>query len=206
MLTYLLKCIIIPTLINKDGDGIIMNILYVHGANSSFDKNNSRFDQFKEAGHDVVGISHNFTQKFDDIIESNRQICIDQDIDLIVGTSLGGLLASNISYVTGIPSIVVNPATNVNLIVDKFGDLMNSDVIASYNANEFKHDNVIYVLLGSEDDVINPHDTEQYLEEAKADVKLVTTPNADHRFLDVNIVQYLPHIEVINSCIGNSDS
>lgn len=83
-----------------------MNILYIHGFGSAFDPESDKVQALKSLGP-VYGVNLDYTQSFD----LNRQLVADAiqefQIDLLVGTSMGGYLASHCA--AGLPVVAINP-------------------------------------------------------------------------------------------------
>ena len=85
-----------------------MNILYIHGYNGSPFGSSYHHLKLYAAGHNLHSIDYNPEQP-ELAIQSIKQYVADNQIDLIVGASLGGFLAM---HIFGIPRIVVNPCWN----------------------------------------------------------------------------------------------
>jgi len=73
----------------------MLNILYLHGFGSSFDPHKAKVAKLTELGT-VTGPDIDYTKTYSDIKEviENFISNIPKSIDLIVGTSMGGWLAS----------------------------------------------------------------------------------------------------------------
>lgn len=85
-----------------------MNILYIHGYNGNMYGNSYHHLQHHAAGHNLYSIDYNPEQP-EQAIQSIKQYVADNQIDLIIGASLGGFLAM---HIFGVPRIVVNPCWN----------------------------------------------------------------------------------------------
>ena len=85
-----------------------MNILYIHGYNGSPFGSSYHHLKLYAAGHNLHSIDYNPEQP-ELAIQSIKQYVADNQIDLIIGASLGGFLAM---HIFGVPHIVVNPCWN----------------------------------------------------------------------------------------------
>lgn len=82
-------------------------LLYIHGYNSSSTSGSCKlfYDYLTDKGWDVIGIEYdesNCAKAIDQI----RKSILDNNIDMVAGSSLGGFLAL---LTTGIKRIVINP-------------------------------------------------------------------------------------------------
>lgn len=84
---------------------------------------------------------------FDEVLEYVRK----NEIDLLIGSSMGGWFAYNISTITGIPTLLFNPAVHSRSIEPLF----------RIGNQESKHT----VIFGTSDDIINPKKTRNWISE-----------------------------------------
>ena len=85
-----------------------MKLLYIHGAFSAFKRESLKVKNL-EKEFEVVGFDYSMEQSFTHNSASLIGFCIDNDIDGVIGTSLGGLYAAEIGNATYIPSVLINP-------------------------------------------------------------------------------------------------
>lgn len=86
-----------------------MNILYVHGFRSS--GNAGTAERLRKLLPDSMVVSPDLPTDAHDALELLRKTAEDEKIDLVVGTSMGGMLAQKLR---GIPKILVNPSFSVS--------------------------------------------------------------------------------------------
>lgn len=82
--------------------------LYIHGAFSAFKPESEKVKNLQKA-FDVVGASYSMESTFDENKDMLVEFCRTNDVDFIVGTSLGGLYASEVSAELSIPAVMINP-------------------------------------------------------------------------------------------------
>ena len=85
-----------------------MNILYIHGYNGNMHGNSYIHLAQHSSWHNLHSIDYDPEQP-EQAIQSIKQYVADNQIDLIIGASLGGFLAM---HIFGVPRIVVNPCWN----------------------------------------------------------------------------------------------
>ena len=96
-----------------------MNILYIHGFKSQFKEQSDKVQALNKLGK-VSGITLDYTQTFDGIKNILHKFVLDKDIDLVVGTSLGGYYSSIIGASAGIPFVAINPVVDPVLTLSKY--------------------------------------------------------------------------------------
>lgn len=88
-----------------------MNILYIHGFRSFFDREAPKVKTLEQIGT-VFGIDLDYGMPH----ETTKRILIDcvndNNIDLVIGTSLGGYWSGVIGSATGLPFVACNPSIN----------------------------------------------------------------------------------------------
>lgn len=162
-----------------------MNILYVHGFGSQFDPEHEKVKQLESIGT-VFGVSVDYTRA-DAALTMVRNSIIDNQIDVVIGTSMGGYTAAKIGTELGIPFVAINPATNpaeslkqyIGNNVDHTGReyfLTETDV-ARYDP--IPTNGCGLILLDKQDEVISATATERLLDKF---YNVVTFEGGCHRF------------------------
>jgi len=139
-----------------------INILYIHGFGSSYDPNSSKVKSLSKLGP-VSGVSYDYTKPADENVKFLiNHILENPDIDLIVGTSLGGWYAAEVGSRVGIPTVLVNPAIEPHKTLKKYlGKGVDWDgkeyhltesVVSSYR--DMTHKSAGLILLDDGDEVI----------------------------------------------------
>ena len=86
-----------------------MKILYIHGFGSYYHPSKSKIQTLQRLG-DVIGVNLDYCEGFE---PSYEKVCeVVSSCDLIVGTSMGGYMASHVGTAYGIPFVALNPAVN----------------------------------------------------------------------------------------------
>ena len=133
-----------------------MNILYVHGYGSVVDKamTHPKYLELSKLGT-VHAIAHDYSESYHKILGDTINYVIENDIDLIVGTSMGGWVASHVGAETGVPFVSLNPSITPSTTLKKYDDTkMTCDEYPDFNPHGF---GVVFVESG--DDVIDPKET-----------------------------------------------
>lgn len=143
-----------------------MNILYVHGFGSSFDPSSEKVQLLGTLG-EIHGINVDWTDSPSDILESISEVIFEKQIDLVVGTSMGGWAAAASGTEHGIPFVSINPAVNpsssllrhVGHGVDYLGRKysLSEKTVAEYEP--LRTGGCGLILLDLADDVIDAHST-----------------------------------------------
>jgi len=116
-------------------------VLYIHGLGSSPNKDKLSFITEKHETIDIIAPHiHYRTEKetiFNDLLE------LSEEVDLIIGSSMGGLMAYYIAKHVGCQVVLFNPAiitNSIDVVIDKSGD------------KEIYGD----IILGQDDDIVDP--------------------------------------------------
>lgn len=135
-----------------------MKIMNIHGYRG--DPHNSAYRALDNLGCDMLSpafdydneLPENVTDKLLNIINSNN-------IELIVGTSLGGFYAAVLSARTGLPAILVNPCLLPFLHLPRLGyDGNIAPFIPLFGELSELRVNNVSVIVGGSDEVIDTHD------------------------------------------------
>lgn len=133
-----------------------MKLLYIHGLHSQprADKN-AILEEFAESVF-APKIDYFGTQP---VFSWLLEICKTQQIDALVGSSAGGLMAFWLNKYVGVKALLFNPAL-------KFQSFA-SDIIEP-STEDLQQNYFNYIILGEKDDVVNPQDTINYLQEKES--------------------------------------
>ena len=146
-----------------------MKILYVHGFGSYYDPAKSKIKTLQNLG-EVIGVNVDYCEGFE--LSYAKVAEVAKHCDLIVGTSMGGFMASHVGADFGIPFVALNPAVapqeSLQKYAGSFVDYGGNDKVLSETAinsyPKIKTENGCgLVLLESADDVIDPIVTENLL-------------------------------------------
>lgn len=142
-----------------------MEILYLHGYKG--EPNEKRIKYLKELGHNVIAPHIDYDNEPNIFIE-----LLKLDYDYIIGNSLGGYLAFYISKYKGVKSICINPPLHMDLKVN----------ITIPNIDELPIQKPCSVILGMDDDVVNPKKVIDWLIENKPYCDLHVYDGVGHRY------------------------
>lgn len=128
----------------------MMNILYLHGLMSS---NKSQKTEWLNEEHVVHNPVLNYKEDSKTIFKDLELLCKENNINIIIGSSMGGYLGFHLSNKFNIPSLLFNPSLEKNNIVKpEITDIVeNSNILHT-------------VILGKNDDVVIPEKTIKFLE------------------------------------------
>lgn len=139
----------------------VMNIVYIHGYQSSVKNNHPKYDSLKSLydGNveiDVYPIAPSYDRGYDVVMEELRNhIKKIGNVDLIIGTSMGGYSSSLIGNELNIPFISLNPV--INPINVKRGNLQG---FPDFSCSEHG-----FVFLNNEDEIIDSYKSAEFFEE-----------------------------------------
>lgn len=137
-------------------------VIYVHGYGSTGNTDTAKNLRATLAGEfDVISPTYDCS----DPLAARDQLTslidsLKHDSPIIVGTSLGGFFANLVSRLCDIPVIAVNPSTKPSGSLHKYGE--NARALAGYRQLEDQELAQVsqpqrVVILGTRDDVVNPH-------------------------------------------------
>lgn len=149
-----------------------MKILYIHGFGSKFDPTHEKIQMLETLGT-VVGVNVDYCRGFKNVVDTVVEAAQLENVDLIVGTSMGGYTATHVGSIAGIPFVSINPAISPSISLEKwqggFTDYTGRDhyltesVIESYP--DITTEGYGLVLLDSADEVISAFDTKSLLDD-----------------------------------------
>jgi uncharacterized protein len=173
-----------------------MKILYVHGFGSHFDPKHEKIQLLETLGK-VVGVEVDYCKGFRHVYDTVKSAALNEGVDLIVGTSMGGYMSAHVGSETGIPFVALNPAVQPSITLKKwegnFTDFtghdhyLNEGVIHSYP--DIATTGCGLVIVESGDEVIPARTTMEMLKDC-FHVEMFT--GGGHRF--THMAQALPMI------------
>ncbi|MCB5162634.1 YqiA/YcfP family alpha/beta fold hydrolase [Marinomonas algarum] len=96
-----------------------MNILYIHGFGSKFKPQSDKVKSLSSLGI-VYGVDIDYTDRRSDITQQLRNVIIQKNIELLVGTSMGGYFSAEVGLMVGLPYVMINPALNPRTTLRKY--------------------------------------------------------------------------------------
>jgi len=147
-----------------------MKILYIHGFGSQYDPEHEKIKLLETLGT-VVGVNVDYCKGFRSAFETVINAVLDGDIDLIVGTSMGGYMAAHVGAETGTPFVSLNPAIQPSISLQKwlgtFTDFSGNDKCLTEatvkNYPDIIQEGYGLVIVETADEIINAHDTMELL-------------------------------------------
>lgn len=161
-------------------------VCYIHGAFSAF-KPDSEKVKGLEKDFKVVGTSYSMENSFEENLKKLSDFCVEESVDFVVGTSLGGLYAAEINNVLDLPAVMINPCvepqmslstiigTQQNFATGKAEELTKKNVLTYPSMAAISRDCLIFV--GMKDDLINSEKTIKLYGEV---AKVFSDKDADH--------------------------
>ncbi|MAM89536.1 MAG: hypothetical protein CME36_19735 [unclassified Hahellaceae] len=140
----------------------MLNIFYCHGFASAFNPVKPKIQCLSELGP-VHGINFDFMQPAETLVERCIAALLEHDIDLLVGTSMGGWLANVAGSRAGLPFVAINPAIepsrtlmrHVGKGVDHQGRPYDLEASAVLSYSPFRLEGCGLILLDEGDEVLD---------------------------------------------------
>ena len=161
-----------------------LRILYIHGFASRFDRASEKVIALSKLG-DVVGVNVDYVLGPERVLAEIDKVI--KNIDLVVGTSMGGWTAAVVGGLYKLPFVSINPAIMPNKSLKKylgvgetfFGQpfTLLESVVDSYSPYAMAHHGL--VLLDLADEVIDATDTMAKLAPV---MHIASFPGGNHRF------------------------
>jgi len=152
-----------------------MKILYLHGLLSS--NQSPKVDWLKKQ-HTVINPKLDYKNNGNAIFSELERIIIENEVNFIIGSSMGGYLGYHLGNKLNLPTLLFNPSLAPNKI---------EKPEVSYTKNEI----VLHtVILGEYDEVVNYKDTLNYLKSVNANFDYVLN-KIGHRTPFEVFVKYL---------------
>lgn len=145
-----------------------MNILYLHGLDS---KLSSEKREILERYGEVFAPDLNYYQN-PDAIETILDSYSDVDINVVIGSSMGGFAGYHVANNLFRPALLFNPA------------LKKRSVSQNIPGNTNSYNNLKQIVIGQRDEVVSPEDTLLFLSEnfnPVTDIHLRLVPRLGHR-------------------------
>jgi hypothetical protein len=86
-----------------------MKILYLHGFGSAFSTTNPKVAALQSIG-EVFGVNLHYRRTYAEVYNTAEKAAFQHQVDLIVGTSMGGNIAAQLGQSIGIPFVSINPS------------------------------------------------------------------------------------------------
>jgi predicted esterase YcpF (UPF0227 family) len=163
---------------------VASKIIYIHGFGSQVDPKSEKYYALSELG-EVVPIAPDYSQGY----QTNALLVasLASSANLLVGTSMGGYLASRVAADTGLPFVAINPVLLPRRTLTKYLGTredyygktykLDAETVRSYPV--FAPSNKGLVLLDTGDELIDAHETVACLAQH---MKLFTFAGGTHRF------------------------
>lgn len=172
-------------------------IFYLHGFGSEYKPDSDKVNALRKIGY-VTGSDIDYTQPACKVLDKLCDVLNEMRIDLLVGTSMGGWTAAVLSQMTGIPCVLINPATHPHLSLQRhIGDgtdytgrafTLAKEVVTGYFAMPKPLNGI--VLLDEGDELFDYQATQQYV---KSYMPVHCFTNGSHRF--EHMLEALPAIQ-----------
>ncbi len=151
-----------------------MKAIYIHGLDSS--PNLAKIDAMEKAGFETFALHLNYRDQAD-AYQILKEKIISEQIEFVVGSSMGGYLAYWLGADLGLPCLLLNPA----MTFDYSGKLI---------VPKLSEDNCPFrlVVIGAKDDVVDPTDSAAFFEKLSG-----------KHYQRVIIANWMPHVVDNNS-------
>jgi len=167
-----------------------MKILYIHGFGSNYSPDNEKIKLLETLGT-VIGIDIDYCKRFYSTFNVLIDVVLEKDIDLIVGTSMGGYMAAMVGEKTNTAFISLNPVIKpsetlthwIGTFTDYDGNdrCLTEDVVSDYP--DITHNGYGLILVDSNDEILKANNTVNLLDNI-FNVKVFNGGN--HEFAHMN--------------------
>lgn len=165
-------------------------VLYIHGAFSAFQLDSEKVINLKK-DFDVVGVSYSMEDSFSVTMEKLLKCCIDEKVDFVAGTSLGGMYAAELNKSHGFKAVLVNPCVEPQMSLSTIiGSQKNyatgldedftRELVDTYPEKIEATASCLF-FVGMKDDLIDPEKTISFYEKT---TKVFSDSEQDHRWQD----------------------
>jgi len=164
-------------------------VMYIHGAFSAFKVDSPKVVALSKR-FEVCGINYDMEKPYKENVRILIDFATKECVDFIVGTSLGGLYAAEVSLSMGIAGILINPSVEPYDTLPRYigehtnfvtGDKISftKELAESFPKNIRLHSHHL-TFLGMKDELIDAEKTKQIV--LKNNCEYVADENADHRW------------------------
>lgn len=160
--------------------------LYIHGAFSAYKPDSEKVKNLQKQ-FNVVGTSYSMNHTFEENSKMLAKFAKDNNVDFIVGTSLGGLYACELSNQLEIPAIMINPCVEPQMSLSTIiGTAKNystglNETLTKETVETFPKlaevTNRCLIFVGQKDDLIDSLKTKVMFEKT---TEVILNPNEDH--------------------------
>jgi len=126
-----------------------MKVLYIHGLHSN--PNPAKIKILEEAGLEVVAPFIDYEKEQGEVYPRLKALAIAEEVELFIGSSMGGFMAYWLAYDLNKATLLYNPALYFKSM-KPFIPKIESDSIPS-----------LYVCLGEKDQTVNPQYVKEFL-------------------------------------------
>jgi predicted esterase YcpF (UPF0227 family) len=149
-----------------------MKLLYLHGFGSHYNPTHDKIIALETIGT-VCGIDIDYCKGYEFVFEKVQSTVSIHDIDVIVGTCMGGYMAAQVGAAIDVPFVSVNPIVAPNIWLQQwvgaFSDCDNNTKILPDNTvagyPDITTEGNGLVLLDSNDEIVNAKETFRLLED-----------------------------------------
>lgn len=156
--------------------------MYIHGYGSEVKESDIKYDMLTAVGDGmfVFPYAPNYDNDLNDEFIKAREFAINNRVDLVVGTSFGGYMASIVGAELDLPYVCINPVIDPYTTLNK----LNSPNIPMPNSLPiFDTSGFGLVLLNLGDEVLDSFATKDFIGNA---LKVITFSGGDHRFTNID--------------------
>lgn len=131
-----------------------MTIYYIHGFGSS--ANSDTLKLLQKTHPDAIGLTYDYTDPVQSLQKLTEQLNSDPTDKIIIGSSLGGWYAEQLTNTVVAEFILYNPATNPENTLGKLG--VSDDVLLKYFDATSMTMKIVprFIILSGDDNVIPP--------------------------------------------------
>lgn len=177
-------------------------VLYIHGAFSAFKPDSEKVKGLSKK-FDVIGINYSMEDTFQETLKNIRNLCIKENVDFVVGTSLGGLYAGEINNVLGLPAVMINPCVEPQMSLSTIigtqknwttgkEEVFTKQLVATYPSMAAVERNCL-IFVGMKDDLIDSAKTIKLYSER---CQVIRNEEEDHYW------EFFEENEIIKKLIG----
>ena len=168
-----------------------MNILNIHGYKGT--PHNAAYSALRSVEKNIISPEIDYdTEQPDAILNRLSDICADKNIDIIVGTSLGGFYASLISDKIHNPLLLVNPCLQPQQVIPAYGYKGDVDWFVKMSA-AFDTLNMerVRCIIGGKDEIIGDH---SFTKKLIGNTHITVIPDGMHSGATLELDKHLPEM------------